>query len=675
MKDYYFQWESGEKQKKKEEEEIEASKQRVQQLQKELEEEKDHLAYLVNASKRRETKTEKEREKLLSFIENYGEEDESVDGDETAEAVGDGGTRSDDDDEGTTDSLPTSKDRVVIDKDTQLPTSSDAIPNDNVAQCEVDETESLSPIYQEDVMSADEFEFRSENLLLSEDENQAMQSAPAEAVESSGEAEPPAKKAKSTLGNDIFVLKHCKDEEVEKLVNGIFTDTRGLRGDLYFIKMLREIEDSDRKAAIARSVKKNLKLSSEIRNFCLTLIKERIIFEEFLKTANLLSFYEVDPILAIDHIHHKNPRLVLVDFASAYPAEMIENAVRELCELANKEEEEVVTYLRNHDAFPADYLSDRQRRLGQIYMWKVARELCDVHDLQYPPEVRSFPLEDLVKTACHVFGKGEIELLDVIQDLEETQARCGESVEKVFHWLKLACPRLARVWADEHGLSQAEIPADAAHLPVAACNNNYRLHELTHGARTVFVDSKIKADSAMNHIGNSQYVVARVTVRTRKYFPKEFQLLSVLTDRAMFVLHLPRMNEDHVGSFISRMRSALNGKKFLVREPAPFLELTLSYVDDFPGVIDVNEVGRRGNYSNMSWEGLSGKLTSGSMCMRGSQIPSGERPSRVAIEHECIRLSLVYEFFRQNEPLVYRTGDSDQVSRAKSQMARKRKLK
>ena len=68
------------------------------------------------------------------------------------------------------------------------------------------------------------------------------------------------------------------------------------------------------------------------------------------------------------------------------------------------------------------------------------------------------------------------------------------------------------------------------------------------------------------------------------------------------------MKEHHGGCFITHMRSALNGKKFLVREPAPFLELTLSYIGDFPDVIDVNEVGRRANYSNMSWEGLSGKF-------------------------------------------------------------------
>ena len=68
-------------------------------------------------------------------------------------------------------------------------------------------------------------------------------------------------------------------------------------------------------------------------------------------------------------------------------------------------------------------MSDRQKRLGQVYMSKVTQELCDVHDLQYPSEVRSFPLEDLIKTACHIFGKGEIELSDVIQDWDEGASR------------------------------------------------------------------------------------------------------------------------------------------------------------------------------------------------------------------------------------------------------------
>lgn len=675
MKEYYYQWEKSEYQKKKEEDEkIETSRQRMRQLREELEKEKGHLEYLIDASARREVKTETERERLLSFIDSYGkeEEDENVAVGETAAAADVSGGGDDDDEP-----VPISSRQFVVSESAQLPISPDVIPYDEDTQHEMEQSESLSSveINPDDIVNADEFVFQGEKLVLSEDESQAVQPAPVEAVQPSDEEEPPAKKAKSTLGNDVFVLKHCRDEEVEKLVNGIFTDTKRLRGDLYFIKILREMDDTDRKAAIALSVRKNLKLSSEIRNFCLTLIKERIIFEEFLKTANLLSFYEIDPILAIDHIHHKNPRQHLLDFASAYPAEVIENSVRELCELADRSEEEVVSYLQNHDAFPADYLSDRQKRLGRIFMLKVARELCDAHNLQYPPEVKSFPLDDLVRTACHTFAKGETEMSDVIQDLEDLQERCGETAEEVLYLLRLYYPRLAVVWADKHGFPQAKLPENAEPLPIETCNNNARLHALTHDARIVFIDSKEKADLAIRDIEKSQYVVAHVCSRLRKYFPKEFQLLSVLTDRAMHVLHLPRMEKRHVGNFIARMRSALNGRRILIKEPSPFYELILSHVRDFPGAIDVNEVGRMANYPNMSWEGLSGKLTQGALCTRGSQIPSGERPSRVAIDHECIRLSLVYEFFRQNEPMVFRAGDSDQASRAKSQMARKRKLK
>ena len=76
-------------------------------------------------------------------------------------------------------------------------------------------------------------------------------------------------------------------------------------------------------------------------------------------------------------------------------------------------------------------------------------------------------------------------------------------------------------------------------------------------------------------------------------------------------------------------------------------ELTMP-IFSFSNLVDVDEAAESLGWKDRSWQGLSHKLTGGPMCNRAKSLPRGTRPSYVAILHERIRVSLLYEFARRN---------------------------
>ena len=104
------------------------------------------------------------------------------------------------------------------------------------------------------------------------------------------------------------------------------------------------------------------------------------------------------------------------------------------------------------------------------------------------------------------------------------------------------------------------------------------------------------------------------------------------------------MGNTRIGDFMRRAKTTATGRRILVKDPPHFHEWVIPHCRPFTSVVDMDMVAKYVRVDNFTWEGLSQHLTEGPMCMRGSFMPGSAKPSEAAIEHEKIRLSMMYEF-------------------------------
>ena len=222
---------------------------------------------------------------------------------------------------------------------------------------------------------------------------------------------------------------------------------------------------------------------------------------------------------------------------------------------------------------------------------------------------------------------------------------CNTNARVTVEKLTPLLPSAAKRVASDYGVD-VEFPASVAEFVDPPCNGNLRLHSLGANVRSILVETESDVDSVIRSASKSDFVVAKIVKITRRHSQKELLTFALRTENlfAMTILHT--CGGELLGDFVRRLREVMSDRKILVRDPTHFHELTLKFVSPFTGVIDLYEAAKNVN-CDRSWNGLAQAQTQGPMCMRGAFVPGYERPSEVSREHEKIRLSLMYGFYRQ----------------------------
>ena len=170
--------------------------------------------------------------------------------------------------------------------------------------------------------------------------------------------------------------------------------------------------------------------------------------------------------------------------------------------------------------------------------------------------------------------------------------------------------------------------------------------------------SPTNMEAALASFQTSKFLVAKVTSMNRKYSRKELILFSWRTDNAYIVLALGEMEEKEIAEFVRKVRDEIKDRRILVWDPPHFHEATVPHAIPFSGVVDVTAVAKEVKFDAKSWETISQKLTGGPMCLRGAFLPGSACPSEVALNHDNIRVSMIYEFYRRFSRAV---NDADPV--------------
>ena len=99
---------------------------------------------------------------------------------------------------------------------------------------------------------------------------------------------------------------------------GIFAANQRLDEATYFAEIICLIKAKGKREAIAKHVLGTLSREDRKR------LSLTVIAEECLVTANFLNFYEMDPLIVVDHFHHSGPQYQLSsNFVKAYSSAAI----------------------------------------------------------------------------------------------------------------------------------------------------------------------------------------------------------------------------------------------------------------------------------------------------------------------------------------------------------------
>ena len=461
----------------------------------------------------------------------------------------------------------------------------------------------------------------------------------------------PAPKRIRTGGvcSDANVLNECDADRVAFYVQGIFRDSKRLDGATYFAEVLEMVTSQDRRLRIVRSVLNRLERKSDRARFSETVIRNCFISEELITAASMLDYYEMDPIIVVDHLHHAGAQdHVLTNFVKAYPRNIIEGTVRQLHSLAAMNQQEAIEYLRDLPVFPENYLSDRpdDKRCRREWFLRLARSLCKIHGLDCPEAVQKFPLNGLLGQIVRASQRGELQKSDFMSEMEARRSICGAQPEEVVEALRDVFPSAARFVAQIYDVG-VDIPESGQRFEDAKCNGNARLHDFGKHVTCVYVDSTPSEHLAIKSITKSELLVARVSTITRKFSPKQLTVFAMRTDDCFIIMAIEAVKDERRASFVRRMRTAVMNRRILVWDPTHFHEFTVPFGRPIPGVVDFHQVAWYVKIGK-SWDSLSRALTGGAMCMTASFLAGYETPSLAAVEHENIRLSLLFEFYRKN---------------------------
>lgn len=459
---------------------------------------------------------------------------------------------------------------------------------------------------------------------------------------------PPAKKRRTSLEYDINLLQTCKRSEIKYNVDALFSLTNNKIGPEYLLEVLSGIGVMERKQCISKHALAKLRSKEERKQFVQLLMYEQVLFKEYIGTLIFFEHWDIDPIVVIDHIHHPAASKHNVQtFIKKYSPASVRSVVTKVCELAVMPVNESVDWLRQTRTFPKDYLAKQQvdKKMKKEWLLGLARELCDIKSFGYPDEVRRLPFDSLIEPLTSSFKKGEVDVSDFVNEVESLCDECsigGETLVGKLNWL---LPDAARFWADKYNLDFGGQSSTGIRFENPKCNGNRGLHDLGRDLRMIHVDSKSEADQAIGSITRSKFVTLKVTFTSHKFVAKRFPLLTLRTDNRMIVLSLSLMQDQYVEDFLRRLRTATRDKRLLMRDPVQLHELARKHNQDFCNLVDADVIAKSKGWSVRSWEAYCEEIAGGQMCVRATVIPSMAGPSEVALQHERIRISLLYEFF------------------------------
>ena len=105
-----------------------------------------------------------------------------------------------------------------------------------------------------------------------------------------------------------MVLSTCHNRDVPRQLDNIFALTKGIYVE-FLVNVLTQVKPQQKRDFVARGMFSRLSKPEDQEEFAQTNMHEKTVHDQYLVTLNHLEYYQLDPLLVIDHVHHVNSKL------------------------------------------------------------------------------------------------------------------------------------------------------------------------------------------------------------------------------------------------------------------------------------------------------------------------------------------------------------------------------
>ena len=390
--------------------------------------------------------------------------------------------------------------------------------------------------------------------------------------------------------------------------------------------------------------------------FAARLLLEKTLYPEYLHSLCSIGYYGLGGTVVLDQLARTTEnRTTFEEYITSITPAAASSILDPALELLNLDTQKRREFLQQMPIFPFNYLekSNIQNLLTSTRITNLVFAVCEFKKIAIPEPFRISRLNYFFTFLINRFKQNRVNDSDFAAMVREASLRLDFDLTMAVNFFISRIPLLATVLA-----SEANIP-----VPVAAgasdetvpfknppCPPEHRaLQHLIHDVRQAIVYNERTLDLFKNTLASSSFIViAHHEPPAELPGAERIDMLSVRTSSHCFhVLSTP--TPDLFQSFINTLRCFAARGVLYARHPQGLQRILVDRFAWNPVIVDIHLlVDKKVGKKNSSFTELSRHLTNSPFCWSGSTFSAHIRPSKTALLHRDLYVSVIYAFVCRN---------------------------
>ena len=423
----------------------------------------------------------------------------------------------------------------------------------------------------------------------------------------------------------------------------------------HLVYILREINAStSRSVAISLVERLPLRL---LHAFTARLCHATVVHRSFLHTLTVVGYKGFGGAPIVDQlIQPRDASPFLFDYLITITPKRAQEFVDLSLLLVGKSENEIRGELRKLDIFPFDYLEsvDVGVRFSPSRIADLVVDVCQTKHLSLPLPFKKIRVEEFFDYLRGQFTQGNVATLDFLSMVEETLQSYDLELDIAVEYYKNTIPDVAAYFASLGNLPIPHLPRarEAVAFVNPECISDHgKFASLVEGVQQCVISSATGLEKLRADLDSSSVVVVMPHEKPRLLPGAErIDMLSVRTDGYTFhllfaavpevALAAVRLLKEYSVAAVVYSHCPQGLQKFLSQK----YSLSFEIYDIRP------EVDEKVGKPNTSFGDLARHLCSATLCRRGRVFSAQIKPSRTALWHREIQISLIHAFIARYRP-------------------------
>ena len=318
--------------------------------------------------------------------------------------------------------------------------------------------------------------------------------------------------------------------------------------------------------------------------------------------------------------------------------------------LIGRQPEEKLDRIRRFCEFPDDYAANLD--IDALYTDERVTELIflvvDDKDLLLPQTAREQRLYLFLSYLLDEFTDGHVHTNDMMAMIKTAVGRLKVDAKLVVNFFKDSLGDLAIFIAETYDITPPDVVvtnSDRQFLDQSCSDTHVEVNRLLDNVSEVYVTTEAEVERLRQELEATQ-CVAVMHHEPPRLLPRapRLDMLSVRTIHSIF--HIPTSNKCIFGYALNWIKQFNNDKTIYARSPQGLIRILVEVYGWLPNFVDVKpNMDQALGTPNSTFSELARFLTNSTgICWIGKVFSADLKPSRTALRHRSIFLSLVYSF-------------------------------